>query len=148
MACTFVLQAEAQPERVAWARTTVAFAGRHVVVRLTTGTRIDGHWVGVTPETFTMSVTKTSDRRVVSAGLQTLPRSSIVTLRAGKQRVRGRVIGTVAGFYGPATLGYLVTRQPDGLQSGWGIAAYTLAFVGFFVGRAYDHGTREVVLLP
>ncbi|MGA2186200.1 MAG: hypothetical protein ABSH47_24560 [Bryobacteraceae bacterium] len=141
------LQGEVQPERIAWNRTPEAFAGRRVLVRLAKGTRIEGHWASVTPETFTMNVVKTSDRHVVGKGLQTLPRSSIVGLRTGKQRVRGRVIGVVAGYYSVAAIGRAIEGKYAG-EGVWGIVAVAGAIAGFFVGRAVDRATHEITLLP
>ncbi|HLJ45039.1 MAG TPA: hypothetical protein VKU01_03480 [Bryobacteraceae bacterium] len=146
--CTWAVHAGLQPERVAWDRTPEAFAGRHVVVGLKDGTKIDGHWAGITTDTFTMQVAKTSNHRAVGKGIQTLPRISIITLRVGKQHIRGRVVGSVVGFYGPALIGSAVQRSSEAIQSGWGVAAYAGAVIGFCLGRAVDHATHEVILVP
>src|SRR5450759_3861664 len=99
MACTLMLQAGVQPEPVAWNRTPEVLARKRVIVQLTRGAKVEGDWIGVTAETFTMKVEKTSNRHLVNKGIQTLPRSSILAIRAGNRHIRGRVIGSIAGMY-------------------------------------------------
>lgn len=144
----YVGSAQPIPERIAWNRTPEVLAGRLVIVKLTDGTRIAGSWVSVTPSTFTLSVEKTSDKREVRKGLQTLPKSSIAEARARKRRVRGCIIGTLSGFYGIAALGGALSGSREALQGFIGIAAYGGAIAGYFIGRASDRATREIILLP
>jgi hypothetical protein len=51
----------AQP--IDWSDTPEALAGQSVSVTLTDGTTMSGTWVSVTPNTFTMKVDRTTNRR-------------------------------------------------------------------------------------
>jgi hypothetical protein len=148
LAIAVSLDAQPPPERVAWNRTTESFAGKFVVVELTSGTRAGGTWVSVNSNTFSMNVEQTSNKREVGKGLRSMPRSAIVKVRAGKRRVRGRVIGVLAGFYSIAGVGGAVSGKSDVLQGPVGIAAFGGAIAGYFIGKSFDHATREVVLVP
>ena len=147
MVCALTLDGAVAPESVAWGRTAEAFAGRRVLVRLSKGVRIEGDWAGVTADTFTMNVRKTSDRRAVGKGLRTLPRSSILGVRTGTARVRGRVIGVAAGYFGVGGVGVAIYGRNGG-EFAAPIAAIAGGIAGYFVGRAMDRATHEVVLGP
>ena len=134
--------------QVAWNRTPEMFAGKYVVLRLTNGTRVEGNWASVTSSSFTMKVEKTSDKRKVQRGLQTMPRSSIVDLRVGKRRVRGRILGVLAGCYGAAAIGAGLSHKSKEAQGYVGLAAIAGALGGYLIGSAFDHATQAVVLLP
>lgn len=146
--CLLALRAEAEPVRIAWSHTPEVLKDKCVLVQLTTGTKIEGRWISVTADTFTMQVEKSSARNVIGKGTQTLPRSSIAAMRTRNRRVRGRVIGVVGGFYSVAAIASAATRSPDGLQGGWGLAALGGGIAGYFAGRASDRATQEVILLP
>ena len=145
--CALTLCGAVAPEHVPWGRTNEIFAGRRVLVRLMSGAKIEGHWAGVTPDTFTMNVEKTSDRRAVGKGLQTLPRSSIAGVRTGTTRVRGRVIGVAAGYFGIAGIGIAIYGKNGG-EFAAPFAAIAGGIAGYFAGRAIDRATHEVVLEP
>ena len=133
----------AQAERIAWNRTPEALAGHFVSVKLVDGTLVGGYWTSVTPNTFTMRVETSSNRRAFGAGIRKMPRASIVTVRAGERRVRGRVYGTIFGIY---SLTALMARFPIGA---WVLAGPLAgSTIGYAVGDAIDHRTREVILLP
>jgi hypothetical protein len=147
--CMAALQAAPEPERVEWNHTPEAFAGKRVLVRLATGVRIEGTWISVTPSACTMKVEKTSSRKRVAKGTQVLPRVSILRIEIQNRRVRGRVIGTIAGVYAGAAIAYAGSRSQEALgQSSWGLAAIAGGVAGYFVGRSLDRATREIVLVP
>jgi len=147
ISCALTLCGGVAPEQVPWARTAEAFAGRRVLVRLSNGVRIEGDWAGVTADTFTMNVRKTSDRRTVGKGLQTLARSSIAGVRTGTTRVRGRVIGVAAGYFATGGIELAISGRNSGELAAPG-AAIAGGIAGYFVGRAIDRATHEVVLGP
>lgn len=146
----FATLASAQPAplRVAWNETPLAFAGKRVIVDLNNGTRIQGSWATVADDVFTMRVEKTSRSADVAKGAQTLSRSSIKRIRIENRRVRGRVIGTLAGFYAVAGIASAAYRSSEALQGGWGIAAIAGGVLGYYTGRSIDRSTREVLLEP
>ncbi len=80
-------------------------------------------------------------------GLQTIPRSSLLQVRAGKRRARGRVIGTLAGFYGIAALAGLASGA-EAAQGPWGLAILGGGIAGYYIGKSVDHDTREILFLP
>jgi len=147
LAAVMWAQAQPPPERVSWNRTPEVLNGKLVLIKLTGGTRIEGGWVSVTPSTFTMRIEKTSNKREVQKGLQTIPRSSISEVRARKRRVRGRVIGTLAGFYGIATIGAVASGSMEALQGPTGLAAVGGAVAGFLIGKSFDHTSHEIILV-
>lgn len=143
-----LMEGQVPVERVPWSRTPEVLANKYVSVRLNSGTRVEGSWASVAPTTFTMKVSKTTNRNEIPKGLQVIPRSSLAELRAGKRRIRGRVLGTIAGFYGVALIGTAASSSADALQGPVGIAAFAGGILGFFVGRAFDHAMKEIVILP
>ena len=143
----FMMSAQAQPQRIAWERTTEAFKGKFILVKLTSGTRIGGGWLSVTSQTFTMSVESSSNKHEIQKGIQTVARSSIAEVRVRNRRVRGRVIGTLAGFYSVAAIGSLVSGSMEALQGPTGIAALGGAVAGYFIGRSLDKASREIVFI-
>ena len=140
LACMATLQAAA-PKQVAWTDTPAVFAGKAVVVRLTTGTIIEGHWIGITDDTFNMKVQKTSDRNAIAKGVETIPKSSIEALAFRNNRVRGRVIGTTAGYFAAGAIGFAAPEIA-------GVIGLAGGVIGFFVGRSSDRDLHEVVLIP
>ncbi len=140
---TGCIWAQTAPERIAWNHTPEALAGHFVSVKLSDGTQVGGYWTSVTPNTFTMRVETSSNRRAFAHGVRKMPRASIVEVRAGERRVRGRVIGTIVGIYG-VTL--LAIQLPAG--GGTLVAPVLGSVVGYQLGKAIDHRTREVILLP
>jgi len=148
LAAVLLAPAASPAERIPWNQSPERFAGKHVIVRLTSGTLIQGKWVSVTSTAFTINVEKTSNRRDTPHGLQSLPRSSIASVRAGKRRIHGRMIGVAAGFYSIAGIAGAATHSPEALQGGWGIAAVGVAAGGYLIGRAADHETHEVLFSP
>lgn len=124
-----LIQAKPSPLYVSWSRSPEALANKFVLVTLQDGFRLEGTWVSVTPSAFTM---------LVSEKIQTVPRSTIVRVQAGKRRVRGRIAGIVIGFYSIVEIGVLATGHSDATQGPIGIAAIGGAILGYFVGKAYD----------
>ena len=140
------LQAQPQVEHIPWNQSAERLAGRFVSVHLTSGTRISGSWASVTPTTFTMNVEKTSNKSQLRKGLQTVPRTSIQQVSARKRRIRGRVIGTLAGFYVVAGIAAAATGSGEALQGAFGLAAYGAGVGGYFLGKSYDYTSTQIVL--
>lgn len=134
------LAAERPPERVEWCRTPEAFAGRRIDVRLLSGERVSGAWAAVTGTSFTL----TND----GGKSRTFARQQIRSVHASRRRVRGRVLGAIAGFYATVAIGAAATGSPEALQSAWGPAALATGVAGYFVGRSLDRDTRAITLLP
>ena len=137
-----VAYGQSAPERIPWNESPEALAGHFVSVTLKDGSRVGGYWTSVTPNTFTMRVEKTSNHRAFAKGIRRMPRESIVEVRAGERRVRGRVIGTIAGLY-------LLTIAVVEGNTGSGVilaAPWVGGISGYYVGRAIDQSTRPILL--
>jgi hypothetical protein len=148
VSCVVLLDAQTASVRVRWDRTPEFFTGKRAIVSLKDGTAIEGTWNSVTEETFTMQVEKTSRKQNVPKGLRTFSRSLILSLRVGNRRVRGRVIGSLSGFYGVVALAGASTGSAEALQGGWGIAAFGAGIVGYLAGSAYDRATYQIDIEP
>mgnify|MGYP004702051589 CR=1 FL=1 len=123
--------------------TTAAFGGRKAIVKLDSGARIEGTWLGVTPTTFTIDVDRTKGKNRLPKGVQTIDRSSIVELRVQERRIRGRVIGTILGYFGGMPLAYQAPSAAVGLP-----VLISVLTVSHLVGRASDKTTRVVHIRP
>lgn len=130
-------------ERIPWSQSPDALAGYRVVVKLTDDTRVSGYWTSVTPNTFTMRVESTSNRRAFGKGVRKMPRASIVEVRAGERRVRGRAWGTVIGIYA-FSIAAARTESP-GLMIA---APFGGGVAGYYLGKSIDTATRLVTLVP
>lgn len=136
------LLSAALPAPIEWERTPAAFGGRKAIVKLDTGARIEGNWLGVTPTTFTMDVERTKGKNRPSKGMQTIERSAIVELRLQERRNRGRMIGGIIGFYFGGPIAYQAS-------SGWFLPIWAAATAGgILVGRVMDKATRIVHIKP
>ena len=96
------------------------------------GKRVEGRWGEITPDAVTLVGKR--DRFTVS-------RASIVSVRARRQRVRGRVIGTIGGFYA----GMAAALQSPTPGAARVVGPVVLA-AGYGLGRLWDHDSREYVL--
>ncbi|MBE7541688.1 MAG: hypothetical protein M9913_10345 [Bryobacteraceae bacterium] len=131
----------APPLPIEWEMTTAAFGGRKAVVKLDSGARIEGVWLGVTPTTFTMDVDRTKGRNRLPKGVQTIDRSSIVELRVQERRIRGRVIGTTAGYFAGMPLFWSMASPAGGLA-----VLGSVMTVSHLLGRVSDKATRVVLI--
>ena len=130
---------------VEWSRTPEALAGKIVRVNLKDGSVLDGDWIGVTPNSFTMRVNSTTSD-MVRKGTNTLARSSIGALAFRRHRIRGRVIGTALGWFISGGIVSAISRAPDASP----IASVALAGAaagGLLIGRSVDREMTAVVIL-
>lgn len=138
-----VLLYAAPPLPIEWEMTTAAFGGRKAIVKLDGGARIEGTWLGVTPTTFTIDVDRTKGKNRPPKGVQTFERSAIIELRVQERRIRGRVIGTILGYFVGVPLAY---RAPSSTAAG--PVLLSVIAVSHLVGRASDKATRVVHIKP
>ncbi len=123
----------AEPLAVKWSESPVEFAGKRVVLELKDGTKFDGNWISVTPDSVRF---RRSNKEVVA-----YPKDALAEVRVGQRRIRGRVIGLTVGFYAFVAL----ATQSSG-KAGYGIVPGMAG--GYLLGRAFDKDTRAVVFLP
>lgn len=133
----FALATHADP--IPWELTTSVLAGKKALVTLNDGARIEGNWLGVTPDTFQFEVQKARGPNRPSRGIHTFQRNSIQQLRFQERRVRGRVWGLVAGCWGGSIL---VLSMPSAAAARFVFLLATTG--GFLAGHASDKHTREV----
>lgn len=118
-------------QRVAWPDTTRAFHGFEVEIKTTRGERLRGAWLSTTTDSFELE----SHDRTTS-----YPRSIIQSIRIRRRRVRGRVIGTTAGYVGSASL------VGERMQGRLAFLVLGVGALGFIVGRELDRASTEVLL--
>ncbi len=133
----------ATPLPIEWEMTPAAFGGRKAIVKLDSGARIEGTWLGVTPTTFTMDVERTKGKNRPPKGVQVIERSAIVELRLQERRIRGRVIGTTAGYFAGMPLFWSMPTPAGGL-----VVLGSVMTVSHLLGRLSDKATRVVHIKP
>lgn len=143
---TAVLLPGARPPLVLeWEQTTAAFANRRVLVVLDSGARIEGHWLEVTPDTFSIEVVRSHGANAPARGVHSFPRSAIVRLRIQEKRIRGRVWGVTAGYLGGAAARLSLEesrfRENDNLANAIMCAS---VITGFAIGRLIDKRVTDV----
>jgi hypothetical protein len=138
----FLLPA-ADPLPIPWEMTTTTLMGKKAILILDTGARIEGNWISVTPDSYTIEIEKSRGPNRPPKGIQTLPRASIASLRLRERRIRGRAWGTAIGFYLAVPLAWQVSTAAAAAP----VFVGTIA-LGFFAGRALDKTMREVHIEP
>lgn len=124
---------------IPWEATTSILKGKKVIVALNDGTRLEGNWLGVTPDTFQFEVQKARGPNRPSRGIHTFERSSIRKLKRQERRVGFHFCGMILGLFG----GSAIVMQ-SGSFTAAPIVLPLAVGVGFFIGRAADKATREV----
>jgi hypothetical protein len=138
-----LLQA-AEPLRVGWQQVPSVCADRKALIRLASGTRIEGRLMSVSPASFEMEVQRTSNKSEVPKGIRTLDRASLAELRVRDKRIAGRVTGTIIGVMFSQGLAYVVaSATADILALPVFIGVITL---GHMLGRMADLRSQVVVI--
>lgn len=88
----------AEPLRATWQQVPSVCANRKSLIRLTSGTRVEGRLMAVSPTSFDIEVQRTSNRKDVAKGIQTIDRAALAELRVRDKRIAGRVLGSIAGL--------------------------------------------------
>lgn len=125
--------------------TPPAFAGKIVRVNLANGTKIEGSWISVTDQDFTIKTLKNSAGYPADT-TRIVPRASIRGIALRKIRLRGRLWGTFAGFFGPPLIGAAFTKPGDSNQ-GLGFLALVGGVSGYLIGSHFDHHYTERIRL-
>ena len=137
---------------VPWLNSPKLFAGRTVIVKLRNGTSIRGQWITVTVDSFEMSITKTSRKKVVPKGRQMLPRTQIQQVSIQRTGSYGRAIGTTAGFLACTFAFDLAALAADRQGGDPSIAAVLYgglpcSVLGYWLGGKIDHSAARQVIL-
>jgi hypothetical protein len=144
-----LLPAARRPLVLEWEQTTAAFSNRRVLVAFHSGARIEGHWFGVTPDTFTIDLQRSHGKNAPTPGVHSFPRSSIARLRIQEKRIRGRVWGVTAGYAGGAAA--RLKLEDSGARDNDNVANLVMCaslIIGFTIGRLADRRTTDVEIRP
>jgi hypothetical protein len=130
---------------VKWSQIPLALAGRTARIVLQ-GVTVEGHPLAVSPESIEMLIEKTSDQKQYAKGQSSLPRSDVTAIYAIRTRIRGRVIGTLLGFFGTGVATAAASSQ-DG-ESAWQALIPVGAVIGYYVGKRSDVKKIRIEILP
>lgn len=144
----FAVALHAEQLSVHWAETTAAFANRVAIVKLNNGARLEGTWLEATPDRFQMAVEKSRGKVHYGRGMQSFKREDVSTIHLRHRRVRGRVIGTTAGYFAGAGVVFAGSRVLDGIQGPWFLALVGGLIGGYQLGKVWDHQLTPVELVP
>lgn len=138
----------AAPLTVRWSMLPGLCADREIVVKLTTGTKIEGRLLRVAPASFSMEVVYSSNPKDVSEGVHTLDRARFQSLRYREKRIRGRIWGmllvpVIASF----AMAPMETKSGDAPGAAAPIMLLAIG-TGYMTGRAIDRRTYPVTILP
>ncbi|HYP14730.1 MAG TPA: hypothetical protein VEQ63_12455 [Bryobacteraceae bacterium] len=137
-----VSSAAAQRYSMRWAEIPIALIGRTAVVFLDDGSRAEGRWLSVTPDSFTLLVKRSSG--TIKRGHQTIERARFRSLAIRRDQTWRRRAGSIGGFIG----GIYIAAY--GIQSGAAVyyVAWPAGVIGFLVGRHLDRKSEPVTILP
>lgn len=136
----------AEPLRVTWQQVPSVCADRRSLIRLTSGTRVEGRLMAVSPTSFEIEVQRTSNSREVAKGIQTLDRTSLAELRVRDKRIAGRVLGSIAGLILSHPIACaVVSVTADIVALPVFIAVVT---AGHMLGRIADFRSQAVIIEP
>jgi hypothetical protein len=146
--CVTLAQAQSTIVRVAWNQIPEVLAGKYALVELESGTTVEGSWTDVIDDAFVMVVERSSGTNKQLKGHQTIARSAVRRVRFREKRVRGRVIGMLAGYYAIVCIAGAATRSREAMQGWWGIVAVAGGVGGYQIGKSADRRTSELVIEP
>ncbi len=115
---------------LAWADAGRVLRNRIVGVELRSGETVEGLWLCADAASFTLET--------VLQGPRQIPRNGFRRAWFRKKQIRGRVIGTIAGYAGGAGLASAINRSGDALQGPLLFLPIGLGALGFFTGREID----------
>ena len=138
------LAAGKQRKELAWAELGPAIAGQKIQLVLPGGVEIQGNVLGVEPEALRLDVTKTSDKKAVRKGENSIPRPAVSTIRISRYTKRWRLLLT-PGLPGTLMLAMTVAiahqrYTPDPgkvIPIGMAVTASS-TIAGYYVGKHLD----------
>src|SRR5258708_22464144 len=131
---------------VKWSQIPVALSGQTARVALQ-GVTVEGHLIAVSPEAIEMLIEKTSDEKRYGKGQTSISRTDVKTIYAVRRRIRGRVIGTILGFFGGGYAGAALATNKD-RESAWQALLIPGSIIGYYVGKRADITKIRIEILP
>jgi hypothetical protein len=134
----------ADVESVLWSRLAARVGRNKVALVLPGGTHVEGRARAVGTNGLDLKVSKTSDRKIIGKGLQTIPKRDVTLLQLTEYGNKGRILGTLGAlalaggivaaqqidiYEGPALI--IVPAVVAGGMTGAGIG-------GYYAGKAFD----------
>ncbi len=133
----------APPPPIEWEATTAILGGHAAIVKLDSGARIEGAWLGVTPTTFTMDVKRAKGKSRQAERVKMLERRAIVELRVRRHRIRGRGLGALtASFLTPNLL-----LRTSSVPVIWTVCI-GVGVAPIIAGAIWDHSSQVVHIKP
>ncbi|MCL4844859.1 MAG: hypothetical protein KJZ79_23615 [Bryobacteraceae bacterium] len=133
----------APPPPIEWEATTAILGGHTAIVKLDSGARIEGAWLGVTPTTFTMDVKRAKGKNRPAKGVQTIGRSAIVELRVRRHRIRGRGFGVLTALFLTPNL----ILRTSSVPAIWTVCI-GVGVAPIIAGAIWDHSSQVVHIKP
>lgn len=133
-----------QRKELAWVELGPAIAGKKIQLVLPGGIEIQGNVLGVEPEALRLDVTKTSNRKAIRKGENSIPRPAVSTIRISRYTKRWRLLLT-PGLPGALVLAMTValTHQSYGsdprkvVPIGMAVTASSTV-AGYYLGKHLD----------
>ena len=133
-----------QRKELAWAELGPAIAGKKIQLVLPGGIEIQGNVLGVEPEALRLDVTKTSNKKAIRKGENSIPRPAVSTIRISRYTKRWRLILT-PGLPGALLLAMTVavTHQryspdPQKVVSIGMVVTASSTIAGYYLGKHLD----------
>jgi len=136
-----------------WNELASLVAGQEATIPLPGGGVVTGEVVSVRADSLALDVHKVSGGKERYAGLVSIPRTSVTTLRATKMRGSwgrriGVLVGQVGGIVGGAEFAVHVGRSEAGGVSSFFAIDVGATVAGYYVGKAKDRHTVEIEIVP
>jgi hypothetical protein len=133
-----------QRKELAWAELGPAIAGKKIQLVLPGGVEIQGNVLGVEPEALRLDVTKTSDKKVIRKGENSIPRPAVSTIRISRYTKRWRLLltpglpGTLMLAMTVAIAHYPYTADPRKVIPIGMAVTVSSTMAGYYVGKHLD----------
>ena len=137
-----------------WTDLGSRIVNRKVALTTPDSVSIEGRVTGVEANGLHIDISKTSNRKALSKGKQSVARQSVTALRITEYRKVGRLIGTFGAMGAAAGI---VAAQSIDLYEGPAVILVPVmiavgvigaGIAGYFVGKSIDKRVTEIVIVP
>ena len=154
---TTAFAAKPKEAELRWSELAPLITGQEVSLVLPGKVRVRGEVLTIRPDALAMQIKKTSAPRVQAKGPASIPRSAISVVELRKMRQRGRIIGTISGFFVGMTAAVVATSVRSSRVRAWSNeaqGAFTIATVagmaalGYYLGHYADQNITVIRIIP